>query len=137
VDALDLEPGPLWWEFLRVRVLPTLPGRLRTYDGALWERTTGRIESGIATDLDLWWASHHLLTDAALWVTGVFREPSKSPASKLAQVTRDIDFPALRAVHCLRDLAYGGESRTDDLVRFVKSKAPGYQKFWRDAYWID
>jgi hypothetical protein len=137
VSVLELKPKPLWWEFIRVRVLPTLPGRLRTYDRALWKRTTTRIESGTATDLDLWCAAHHLLTDSALWVAAVFKEPADSPARKLAQLTREIDFPALRIAHCLRDLAYGDESRTDDLADLVKSSDPEYQKFFRDAYWID
>jgi hypothetical protein len=136
VEVLDLKPELLWWEFLRVCVLPTLPGRLRTYDAALWERTTTRIEAG-ATDLDLWWAAHHLLTDSALWIAEVYKQPSDSPAAKLARLTREINFPALRIVHCLRDLAYGDEARTDDLVNFVKSRDPEYQKFFRDSYWID
>ncbi|MBS1827084.1 MAG: NACHT domain-containing protein [Acidobacteria bacterium] len=137
VDVLELKPESLWSEFLRVCILPTIPQRIRAYDQSLWDRTTHNIESGKASEVDLWWAAHHLLTDSAFWIAEVFKHPSESPATKLAKLTKDSDFHALRITHCLRDLAYGDESRTQDLINMVNSPDPRYQKFFRDAYWID
>lgn len=49
----------------------------------------------------------------------------------------DPEAAVLKTAHCLRDIAYGDESRTDDLIRMVKSDDPAYNNILREALWID
>ena len=48
---------------------------------------------------------------------------------------RFTDEPPLRIAHCIRDLAYGDESRTDDLVTMVQSSDPAYKEIFERCYW--
>ena len=45
--------------------------------------------------------------------------------------------PALRLVHCIRDLAYGDEQRKQDLNQMVKSNDPAMRKLLVDSFWRD
>jgi hypothetical protein len=49
----------------------------------------------------------------------------------------DPEAAVVKIAHCLRDIAYGDESRTDDLIRMVKSDDPEYNKIFREVLWID
>ena len=46
-----------------------------------------------------------------------------------------MDAPPLRIAHCIRDLAYGDESRTDDLIAMVKSDDPHYRVIFEACLW--
>ena len=64
-------------------------------------------------------------------------ERERSPFATLAQLTREIESPALQIAHCIRDLAYGDESRTGDLRAMVQSEEPGYRQIFEEALWRD
>ncbi|MHC1624363.1 MAG: hypothetical protein ACXQTR_07255 [Candidatus Methanospirareceae archaeon] len=46
-----------------------------------------------------------------------------------------MDDPPLRIAHCIRDLAYGDESRTADLISMVKSNNPEYRAIFEACLW--
>ncbi len=56
--------------------------------------------------------------------------------AEIAELTRHRDEPALRIAYCIRDLAYGDESRADDLKTMVESDEPGYREIFTDCYWL-
>jgi hypothetical protein len=60
----------------------------------------------------------------------------RNPFEYLAQLTAQIDSPPLRIAHCIRDLAYGDESRADDLEAMVKSNDPQYREIFERCLWI-
>jgi len=74
-----------------------------------------------------------------MWLYLIEHHNSKedSPFSRLADLTKDVDDPALRLVHCLRDLAYGDEQREHDLMKMVESNDPAMRKLLVDSFWRD
>lgn len=78
-----------------------------------------------------------LFHETWLHLEGADSKHSDSPFTRSAEVTRDIDHPALRVAHCLRDLAHGHEDRSDDLVAMVSSNDPAYREMFRDAMLIE
>ncbi len=82
-------------------------------------------------------AANQLMFDIWLFIHEHHDEPKESPYAELAAATRDMDEPALRIAHCLRDLAYGDESRGDDLVEMVQSDDPDYRALFVEALWVD
>lgn len=69
------------------------------------------------------------------WPAEVTNEPHDSPLRHIAGGSKGIDEPPLRLAHCIRDLAYGEESRADDLVAMVNSDDPGYRKMFEECLW--
>jgi energy-coupling factor transporter ATP-binding protein EcfA2 len=135
--GLDLDPIHLWREALQHCFLPKISQRLRLYRPDTWERTTARFAEGGASMNDHFAAAWMLLHD--LWFHFEQNDvgSDESPFADLARLTRDVDHPALRVAHCLRDLAYGDEDRADDLAAMVGSDDPAYQELFREAMWID
>ena len=135
--GLNLNPAHLWREALRHCFVPKIPERLWLYRPDTWERTTAGFADGSAKETDHFAAAWMLLHDLWLHLEHNHAGPDASPFADLARLTRDVDDPALRIAHCLRDLAYGDEDRADDLAAMVSSDDPAYQELFRDAMWID
>jgi hypothetical protein len=133
--GLDLEPSGLWQGALRTRFLPQVPERLPLYRPETWERVASSFDAGAANDSDHYAAAWMLLHD--LWLSATYPEPDNSPFADLAASTRNLDHPALRVAHCLRDLGYGGQDRVKELVEMVGTTDPAYRALFRDAMWID
>jgi hypothetical protein len=53
----------------------------------------------------------------------------------LADETRESNVPPLRIAHCIRDLAYGDESRIEDFVSVSASDDPAYREIFEAAHW--
>jgi len=77
------------------------------------------------------------LVDADLWVLGVYEKAEESPLRRLAYLTRESAFPALRIAHCIRDVSYGDVSRVEELKSMIESGDEEYRSLFREAYWID
>jgi hypothetical protein len=60
---------------------------------------------------------------------------SQALFAELADQTRHCDGASLRIAHCIRDLAYGDDSRTDDLTDMVASDDPAYREIFERCYW--
>ena len=135
--VFDLKPRPQWDEALKTSLLPRIPKLNRLFDESLWAEVENRFREGKSTIGNCFFAGWQLLTDSTLYIFGHHDKPEESPFARIAELTRDYDHPALRVAHCIRDLAYGDESRTDDLVAMVKSKDRAFRKIFEDALWID
>ncbi len=132
----DLNPQAHWWEALRMRFLPRVPERINDFDEKVWEQTKEAFEKEKYGEAEIYRAAFQLLFDAWLYIYGYY-ETHKDPLfDRLADLTRAIDAPPLRIAHCIRDLAYGNESRTEDLVAMVKSDDPGYREIFERCHWI-
>jgi hypothetical protein len=136
-DLLALEPRPHWWEVLRLRVLPRVPEKITLVTPHAWRATRQSFSEGIYTDFACSEAAAQLLFDIGLWLLGIFEDSKESPFAALAELTRHIDSAPLRVAHCLRDLAYGDESRTKDLIAMVQSEDPTYRRLFEAAFWRD
>jgi hypothetical protein len=136
-DLLNLTPRPQWWEALRMRGLPQVPRRITLADPHVWQLTEEAFASHGAGETDCLHAASQLLLDAWLWFAGAHDHPDKSPFASLVRLTRPVDAPPLRVAHCIRDLAYGDESRANDLVAMVRSKEPAYRRLFEEAFWRD
>jgi hypothetical protein len=155
-DTLIIEPLAHWQEALRSRFLPGIPKRTCLVDPEWWEVTRHAfVDGGTSVDyIDS--AAWHLILDAMLNLLG-FYDPQdelrqkaaeevpefeqrsqeiKALFSEIAALTRDHDAAPLRIAHCIRDLAYGDESRTDDLVAMVHSDEPAYKEIFTRCYWL-
>jgi hypothetical protein len=137
VLGFRLSPQPLWTEFLRARVLPSLPRRAKLHDEELWATTTGRMRSSSFSDLDQWLAARHILVEADFVSLGVFDASKPNPLTGLAEATRDSEFPAIRIAHAIRDISYKKESGIGDLRALLGSGDSAYRSIFRGAYWID
>ncbi len=134
-DVLQPIPRPQWWEALRLHSLLLIPKRITLTDPLVWRRTEEAFASHCAAEVDCQHAASQLLFDVWLWLAGCHDNPDQSPFASLAQLTHRIDTPPLRLAHCIRDLAYGAESRVDDLIAMVHSTSPEYCRLLEEVFW--
>jgi hypothetical protein len=130
-----LTPQPQWREALRVCYLPTIPQRITLFDETWWKQTETAFAKGDINDIEIYSAAWQLLFDTWLYVFEYYQSPEESLFSRLADLTRTRTEPPLRIAHCIRDLAYGDESRTKDLVAMVKSEDPEYRAIFETCLW--
>jgi hypothetical protein len=76
------------------------------------------------------------LFDSWLYIFENHNTREESIFERLARLTQNNDAPPLRIAHCIRDLAYGDESRADDLVSMVKSNDPQYREIFERCLWL-
>ncbi|MDQ3813433.1 MAG: hypothetical protein M3347_05725, partial [Armatimonadota bacterium] len=134
-DIFVLEPRAQWWEALRVSFLPTVPQRITLFDQNWWKQVENAFAENKAGEAEIYGAAWQLLFDSWLYIYEYYKSPHETLFGRLAELTRDIDAPPLRIAHCIRDLAYGDESRTDDLVAMVQSDDPAYRTIFERCYW--
>ncbi len=135
-EALALEPAPQWMEAIRTRFLPRVPRLIAPfYEPSTWALVEKALVEGERRSEKVYAAAWLLLIDSWLWLYEGFDQPGDSPFASLATATREIDEPALRIAHCIRDLAYGDASRSDDLVALVRSEDPGYRSIFERCHW--
>ena len=89
-----------------------------------------------AGETEIYLAAWQLIFDSWLYIFGYYEKREESLFKNLARLTADHDAPPLRIAHCIRDLAYGDETRTKDLVKMVRSKDPRYRKIFETCYWL-
>lgn len=128
-------------------------------DPAWWEETLAVFTKKTPDIADFYSTAWQLIFDGWLYIFGYYNpdekwlkdelhlsdeeieqhkqetEEIKAMFDELARVTHDIDSPPLRIAHCIRDLAYGDESRADDLAAMVKSEDPAYREIFERCYW--
>jgi hypothetical protein len=136
-ETLELSPKSLWCEALRVRFLPRVPARITLTNPNVWHRTLPAFRNNVATAADCSSAAAQLLLDVWLYVTDAISLREESPFAALASLTRQSTVAELRIAHCIRDLAYGDNSRADDLRAMVESDDPELVRVFRRACWID
>ncbi|MDJ0661945.1 MAG: NACHT domain-containing protein [Crocosphaera sp.] len=136
-DIFALEPRAQWWEALRVSFLPKVPERIPLFDPDLWSQVELAFTEGTPTQADIYFAAWQLLLDVWLYVFEYYDSPDETIVAQLVNLTRDNPAPPLRIAHCIRDIAYGDESRTDDLIAMVNSQDPEYQGIFERCYWKD
>ena len=134
-DMFALEPQSHWWEALRVQFLPHVPERVNFYNESLWQKVENTFEKEEPGEFEIYTAASLLIFDACLYVFEYYKTKDESIFAHLADLTREIDAPPLRIAHCIRDLAYGDESRTEDLKAMVNSHDPQYRKIFETVYW--
>ena len=116
--------------------LPKVPQRLSIlFDEEDWKQTENAFAEGRFTETEVYSAAWQLLFDVWLYTTHYHDSKEGSIFVNIARLTKDIDAPPLRIAHCIRDLAYGDESRTDDLVAMVKSDDPVYKDIFERCLW--
>ena len=93
-------------------------------------------EKGQVGEADIYGAASYLIVDSWLYLFEYHNSPEESLFKRLAQLTAASDEPPLRIAHCIRDLAYGNESRIDDLKTMVKSKDPRYHEIFDRCLWL-
>ena len=101
----------------------------------MWKQVENAIEKGNAGETEIYGAAWQLIFDSWLYTFGYYKESEGSIFSHLADLTREMDAPPLRIAHCIRDLAYGDKSRTDDLVSMVHSEDPQYREIFETCLW--
>lgn len=136
-DLFDLNPRAQWCEALRVRSLPRVPNLITWVDPTVWKRTLLAFRSSKQELSDCRHAASQLLLDIWLFVFDCIDSPSQSPFFELAELTQRHPSVYLRVAHCLRDLAYGDETRADDLKAMVKSEDPEYRQLFLNSFWRD
>ena len=134
-DTFALMPRAQWWEALQIGFLPRIPQRISLFDKSMWKQVENAIEKGNAGETEIYGAAWQLIFDSWLYIFGYYNESEGSIFSHLADLTREMEAPPLRIAHCIRDLAYGDESRTDDLVSMVHSEDPQYREIFETCLW--
>jgi energy-coupling factor transporter ATP-binding protein EcfA2 len=134
-DTFVMLPRAQWWEALRVAFLPKIPQRITLFDETMWKQVEKSFETGDAGETEIYSAAWQLLFDSWLYIWGYYKSSDESIFGRLAELTRQMDAPPLRIAHCIRDLAYGDKSRTNDLVAMVKSDDPQYREIFEACLW--
>jgi hypothetical protein len=132
-EIYSLKPEAHWGEALRLRVFPDLQRRNRILDPAETQRVETAFVKRTAGEAESWSASCLLLIDVGLWL--IHEQPTDGPFSRLADLTRNVEFPALRVAHCIRDIAFGQERRASDLQGMLHSKERGYRDLFEKVIW--
>ncbi len=134
-DIFELEPRPQWMEALRVEFLPQIPKRITLYNESFWQETESAFERGEFDEAEIYGAAFLLIFDSWLYIFELYKTVDDSIFDNLAELTKKIDAPPLKTAHCIRDLAYGDESRTEDLAAMVKSDDPEYREIFETCLW--
>jgi hypothetical protein len=134
-DTFKLKPRMHWEEALRTLFLTSVPERMDFMDPESWRAVEERYESGLLNAGDDDYAAWLLLLDSWLWLGELYQTPQDSNFVRLASLTRSSAAPSLCFAHCIRDLAYGDESRTQDLVDMVRSEEPAYRRMFEEFLW--
>lgn len=134
-DIFQLEPRAQWQEALQSRFLRDVPEHLYIYEPSWWKESETIFKEGKPVEADYYIAAWQLLLDAWLYIYNYHDSSEKSPFSALAELTKDINEPSLRIAHCIRGLAYGNASRTDDFVEMVHSKDCRYRDIFSRFGW--
>ena len=134
--VFETKPKSHWWEALRVGFLPKIPTRITLFNEAKWKQVEQAFEKGNFGETEIYSAAWQLIFDCWLFFIGYHNTREESTFEHLAQLTQNIDAPPIRIAHCIRDLAYGDESRADDLVAMVKSDDPRYREIFERCLWI-
>jgi hypothetical protein len=157
--GFGLTPTALWCEALRVAFLPTVPEGIQLADPQWWEETRDTFIAGKVSETYTYAAASQLILDGLLYIMGYY-EPdlgwlrktliytddkieelkdastaSRALFAELADWTRNRDDAPLRIAHCIRDLAYGDESRNNDLTAMIESDDPTYREIFERCYW--
>ncbi len=135
-DAMRLEPRAQWWEALRVSLLPELPSRMILFKQNTLERVENALAHGTAGETEYYVAACELNIDSWLYQLGYYRSSDETMFRRLAELTQNINTPVLRIAHCIRDLAYGNQSRTRDLMSMVGSTDPEYRDIFENSLWV-
>ncbi|GHO51453.1 NACHT domain-containing protein [Ktedonospora formicarum] len=135
-NTFNLEPQPQWWEALRVSYLPAIPQRISLFDQAVWIQIEDAFIHNRADETDTHNAAWQLLFDTWLYTWEYYSSPNETIVSRLADLTRSVDAAPLRIAHCIRDVAYGEESRAEDLLSMLQSHDPEYRSIFETCYWI-
>jgi energy-coupling factor transporter ATP-binding protein EcfA2 len=134
-DTFKLQPRIHWEEALRKLFLTTVPERMDFMAPENWRAVEERYEIERLNTGDDDYAAWLLLLDSWLWIGEVYQTPQDSNFVRLASLTRSTAAPSLCFAHCIRDLAYGDESRTQDLVDMVRSEEPAYRRMFEEFLW--
>jgi hypothetical protein len=125
-----------WREALRTAFLPQVPDRIAIlFDQEQWKHVESAFEQQSDGQCEMYFAAWLLLIDCWLYIFEVYQTSDESIFTHLADLTRASDAPALRVAHCIRDLAYGDETREDDLVTMVQSDDPAYRTMFERCLW--
>jgi hypothetical protein len=135
VESMRLEPKLHWEEALRVLFVPTIRSRIEFPDRANWQALMNRLEQNHPAPGDEDLAAVLLLLDALVARDEKSQSSKRAELERLAECTRASHAPVLRLAHCLRDLADGDESRTEDLVAMVRSEDPATRKLMEECLW--
>jgi hypothetical protein len=136
-DTLKLEPRGHWWEALRVDFIPRIQYRVPQFNGNTWSKVEASFDSDTADEAEEFLAAWLLFFDSWLYIHQYYASPEDSPFGNLAVLTRDSVAPALNIAHCIRDLAFGDESRIDDFVMMVSSDEPAYRSIFERCHFRD
>jgi len=112
-----------------------VPKRINLFDQAVWKQVEDSFVHGRAGEAEVYSAAWQLLFDAWLYIFGYYNSPDEIIFGRIADLMRTVDAAPLRIAHCIRDLAYGDESRTGDLVSMVHSQDPEYRSIFEACYW--
>jgi hypothetical protein len=134
-NIFALAPRAQWWWALRLHFLPSVPQRIKVFDESIWEQTKTNFEIEEPDEVDIYNAAWQLMYDAWLYIFNYYQTPDESIFKKLAELTRNNEAPPLQIAHCIRDLAYGDETRTNDLIAMANSDDPGYRSIFEDCFW--
>ncbi len=101
-----------------------------------WKRVEQAFEEGKASDIEIYSAAWQLLFDVWLYIFEYYETPNKSLFHRIAELTRNSEAASLRIAHCIRDIAYGNESRAKDLLAMLRSDAPEYRSVFETCGWV-
>jgi hypothetical protein len=159
ISGLDLRPAPQWREALLEIYVPTIPKRILMVQPEWWTTIRDAFQHGEPTHSDIYAASALLIFSGMLYIIGLDQpdyallrerfsytderieelqkdsESARAIFDQIADLTRSRNDAALCIAHCIRDLAYGDESRADDLKRMVQSEDPEYREIFERCYW--
>jgi len=135
LNAFWLQPRTQWFEALRVQYLPNIPQRSKLLDDVLWNAVESAFEGKKFGEFEIYFAAWQLLFDSWLKVQGFYESESPPALGRLAEETSAIDVPPIRIAQCIRDIAYGHESRVADLKAMVRSEDPDYAAVFEKCFW--
>ena len=124
-----------WIEAIRVRFVPTVPNLVQLFEREKWEELESAFDSGAPSLGQTGFAAWLLLFDSWLYLVGSHESSDSSPLSRIAKKTEGIEDPRLQVARCLRDIAYGDQSRLGELEAMLRSSEPAYQALFRAALW--
>ncbi|HEX7335021.1 MAG TPA: NACHT domain-containing protein [Pyrinomonadaceae bacterium] len=133
-DAVRLESRAQWWEALRVDFIPRIHLRIPQLDKNYWSKVEASFSRTAVNETKEFIAAWLLIFDAWLYIHESYNYPTDSPFKNLANLTKDSDAAPLNIAHCIRDLAFGDETRNVDLINMVRSSDRKFQSIFENCY---
>lgn len=118
-DTFNLNPRLFWWEALRNEMVHKDFSILDIFNEITIKKIESSFVDGTESELEIFIASCQIIFDTWLYMSNYYEEQSPSMFRDIIAITKDSIHKPIRLAHCVRDIAYGDNSKIDEFNQVI------------------